>query len=73
MPLSAGATGPAQAVAVAYPVMDLVLVTVSVGVACLPDDVAELTRIADQALYAAKAAGRNRVVVAGAGPLPAAA
>ncbi|GAA4605040.1 diguanylate cyclase (GGDEF)-like protein [Actinoplanes octamycinicus] len=56
---------------------DLLLsVTVSVGVACLPEqatEVTELTRIADQALYAAKAAGRNRVVVAGADTLPAAA
>ncbi|WIM99773.1 GGDEF domain-containing protein [Actinoplanes oblitus] len=54
----------------------LLSVTISVGVACLPDDtheVAELTRIADQALYAAKASGRNRVVLAGTDPLPAAA
>ena len=43
-------------------------VTVSLGVAsaacAAPDDGARLLRAADAALYDAKAAGRNRVVVA---------
>ncbi|MFN8074205.1 MAG: GGDEF domain-containing protein [Kineosporiaceae bacterium] len=46
---------------------NLAEVTVSVGVACLPAhcaDGAELTQLADRALYTAKAAGRNRVVSA---------
>lgn len=45
-------------------------VTVSVGVACLPGQgtaLWELLRAADGALYAAKAAGRDRVCIAGAG------
>lgn len=44
-------------------------VTVSLGVAVMPDDAetaAELVAAADKALYAAKAAGRNRVVSFGA-------
>jgi len=43
-------------------------ITVSCGVAAFPDhasDVASLTKAADWALYEAKEAGRNRVVVAG--------
>lgn len=43
-------------------------ITVSVGVACFPEDGSEsrsLFAAADEALYRAKQAGRNRVVVAG--------
>ena len=42
-----------------------VALTVSVGAACLPDDAdrpEELVRLVDNALYTAKATGRNRVV-----------
>lgn len=44
-------------------------ITVSIGVALYPDagdEVADLLRVADRALYAAKRAGKDRVVVAGA-------
>ena len=44
-------------------------VTVSMGVATLPDDAGseeDLVRVADERLYAAKAAGRNRVVATSA-------
>ena len=45
----------------------LLPVTVSIGGVCMPDGsltVPDLARIADQALYAAKDAGRKRVVTA---------
>lgn len=45
-------------------------VTVSIGLACFPDHgrrVSELIELADEALYRAKAAGRNRVLAA---PIP---
>lgn len=55
-----------------FPVRDLPPVTVSVGVAAWPDctvsDAAELVRRADEALYAAKRAGRDRVAVCAGGP-----
>jgi len=41
-------------------------ITISIGVAAFPEDAqspTELIRCADEALYAAKRAGRNRVVV----------
>ena len=44
-------------------------VTVSIGVACFPDDAPdgdELVRAADEALYASKRAGRDRITVANA-------
>ena len=43
-------------------------VTVSLGVACIPEhasDAAELVRLADEALYAAKAGGRNKARISG--------
>jgi diguanylate cyclase (GGDEF)-like protein len=49
-------------------------ITVSLGVATLPDDAGneeELVRVADERLYIAKAAGRNRVVAASAAMAPA--
>lgn len=48
-------------------------ITISLGVAVFPDDgttTQELIRAADTALYAAKAAGRNRVASAGSGRAP---
>ncbi|HEX6085496.1 MAG TPA: diguanylate cyclase [Thermoanaerobaculia bacterium] len=50
-------------------------VTVSIGGALYPDDGADreaLFRTADERLYAAKEAGRNRVVIAGTAPSPSA-
>jgi diguanylate cyclase (GGDEF)-like protein len=41
-------------------------VTISIGLACFPDhadNTADLLRLADAALYAAKAAGRDRLMV----------
>jgi predicted signal transduction protein with EAL and GGDEF domain len=49
---------------------DLVSVTVSIGVAVYPRHAhtgSDLLEAADQALYAAKAAGRDAVVLAGSG------
>ena len=48
-------------------------VTVSVGLACFPQDAGdgdELVRMADEALYASKRAGRDRVTTAWALPAP---
>lgn len=55
-------------ISVRYGEKTLPRITVSVGVAVAPDHglvPQDLIRIADDALYAAKAAGRNQVVVAG--------
>jgi GGDEF domain-containing protein len=49
-------------------------VTVSAGIAAWPDDAPDadaLRRAADEALYRAKAAGKNRCVLAGEAPAPA--
>jgi diguanylate cyclase (GGDEF)-like protein len=54
-------------IAAAHPAHSERQVTASFGVAVLPDearDGAELLRIADRALYTAKANGRDRVEVA---------
>ena len=60
----------AEAITVRYGEKSLPRITISVGVALAPVHgtmATDLMRVADDALYAAKAAGRNRVVLA---PLP---
>ena len=55
--------------------MDLLSSTASIGVVAFPDDgrtADALTNRADQVMYGAKRAGRNRVSVEGVGPAPAA-
>ncbi len=57
-------------------IAEIGVLTASFGVAVLPDDAGEgeqLMRKADRALYAAKAAGRNRVETAGPPDVPASA
>ena len=50
----------------------IIRVTISIGVAVFPSQTkakADLIHLADEALYAAKGAGKNRVVLAGEEPL----
>lgn len=57
-----------EAQRVRYADGDLPRITASIGVAAAPRDglmVQDLLKVSDEALYAAKAAGRNRVMVAG--------
>jgi diguanylate cyclase (GGDEF)-like protein len=57
-----------EALSVPYQEKQLPKVTISAGIACFPDDerdIQALLRQADEALYAAKDGGRNRVCVYG--------